>query len=100
MPMTLEPAPRHYVLLTDTNNDSLLVSCADAGEATALASAAVWSDGGVSAWLWPEDCVRVNADMVRDLREGASIANLMETREGTANAITITEHAPKEPTDG
>src|SRR3954469_25091053 len=61
----LVAAPRHYVLLTDTDNNSLLVSCADAAEAVSLSHATVWSHGGVSAWLWPEDCIRLSTDMLR-----------------------------------
>jgi len=86
--LVLEPAPRHYVLLTDSDNDSLLISCESAERAVEVAGAAVWSDGGVSAWLWPEDVVHLSDEHIQDLREGAQIANLDRTH---ARPITITE---------
>jgi len=82
---------RHYVLLTDSDNDSLLLSCESAERATEVAGAAVWSDGGVSAWLWPEDVVPLTDTHIQDLREGARIADLDHTG---ARPITITEDTP------
>lgn len=67
-----------YVLLTDSDNGCALVQCTDETEANAVAAAAVFSDGGVSAWLVPTMALP-DSEALRDaLREGYSTYDLHE----------------------
>lgn len=64
------------LLLTDGHDDTMLVEFASADDAGHVGMAAVFSDGGVSAWLVPE--VAVDGDTHKDrlldlLREGSNI---------------------------
>jgi hypothetical protein len=42
-----------YVLLTDNDDGTALIACPDQAAAEQVASAAVFNDGGVSAWRVP-----------------------------------------------
>lgn len=64
------------VLLTDDHDATLLVECPTEAAAEELGYAAIFSDGGVSAWRVPEAGRPVTADLVRQLREGSSLSNL------------------------
>jgi hypothetical protein len=56
------------VLLTDRDNSTYLVRCPDIDTAERVAAAAVFSDGGVSAWLVPDEPGHVVGPTITDLR--------------------------------
>jgi hypothetical protein len=65
-----------YVLLTDTNSGTLLVACPNQETASEVGSAAVWSDGGVSAWLVPDLATTQINEVIAGLREGYYLSQL------------------------
>ena len=83
-----------YVLLTDDDNGTILVSCQDTAQAEALARAAVFSDGGVSAWYLPSLVVRHADWMLVELQESANTSHLHDHEGRTYRPITITEGEP------
>lgn len=65
------------VLLTDNDDNSLLVDCPSVLEADEVGQAAVWSDGGVSAWLVDGAMeIPYSPEVVEQLRAGARISAL------------------------
>lgn len=67
------------VLLTDDQDSTLLVHCPDAESANHLASAAVFNDGGVSAWLVPTTSRPVTPEIIDGLQRGDNIASLLDS---------------------
>lgn len=61
------------VILIDTHDEVLVVDCADDAEAEAVGAAAIWSDGGVSAYLLPEGSVKASKALFEALRDGGRI---------------------------
>lgn len=65
-----------YLLLTDKDNGTALVACRDSSEADRLAAAAVFSDGGVSAWIVPDLAIVATDDLYDQLRDGHDTSSL------------------------
>lgn len=81
-----------FVLLTDSDNATMLIACPDDATAQEVAGAAVFSDGGVSAWLVPERAVYVGASwysIVDKLREGWDITNLHDFVNGDTQPVKL-----------
>jgi hypothetical protein len=70
-----------FVLLTDNNGGSLLVACESTVEAEQVGQSAIWSGGGVSAWLVPAEAVKFSDDLVRQLSEDCSLYEIHDTIE-------------------
>jgi hypothetical protein len=67
-----------YVLLTDNDNGTALIACEDHEMAHQIGSAAIYSDGGVSAWLVPDQAIPASDDIIKQLRDGEDTADLHE----------------------
>ena len=80
----------HYVLLTDNDNATAMIGCPDAETADTVAAAAVFSDGGVSAWLVPDGCFTSTQEIITMLRDGADCDDLHNRGFGVT-PITIKE---------
>ncbi len=59
-----------YVLLIDSDDSTALIGCPDAATAERVASAAVFNDGDVSAWLVPGTAI-VDVDKVVQILKNA-----------------------------
>lgn len=68
----------HMILLTDDNDGTALIACESAELAEEIGAAAIWSDGGVSAWQVPEVALVGSQDIVETLRGGGSCADLAQ----------------------
>lgn len=67
-----------YVLLTDNNNATFLVACPDGEGAERVGIAAIFNDGGVSAWRLPDWAVTDHEAVRQILNRGEGIAELFE----------------------
>ena len=67
-----------YLLLTDNEDGRLLVACADYEEMEKVGAAAVWSDGGVSAWPLPEKAIVADAALIEQLEEGQELHEISD----------------------
>lgn len=65
-----------YVLLTD-DDGGILVACPDEAAAESLGAAAIFNDGGVSAWLVPARAIGWDYERVKEiLAAGGSLADV------------------------
>jgi alanine dehydrogenase len=67
-----------YVLLTDNNDDVVMVVCRDLETAEEVAEAAVWGAGGVSAWLIPTTAMIDVETVLSTLRADGSIVDVAQ----------------------
>lgn len=78
-----------YVLLTDDNNATFLVAASTEDNAEQVAAAAVFSDGGVSAWRVPTMALRDN-DNLRDLlRQGYNLNYLHDVYQASPREAVL-----------
>lgn len=81
-----------YVLLTDSDDGTALVACPDPQAAETVAAAAVYSDGGVSAWRVPPRAYAKHRKAAKILRKGGDTNDLHE-----ANLPTVRREAAPVP---
>lgn len=89
-----------FLLLTDDDDGTLLIACEDREQAERLASAAVFSDGGVSAWLVPARTLEVGNGvdedyLIQHLQDGWSTYDLHERLE--EDLVPVFYHPRREP---
>jgi hypothetical protein len=72
------------VLLTDSDDNTIVILAANMAEAERVGGAAVYHDGGVSAWVIPSHGFRRTAKVVKVLRRGGSVSDLHELFTGQA----------------
>jgi len=74
------PAPV-LLLLTDDDNATLLVRCLDQAGADHVGRAAIYSDGGVSAWVVPTHAFTDAAVIAGRLHEGGDLSDVHDDLE-------------------
>ncbi len=65
-----------FMLLTDEEDDVVLIACPSQEVAEEVGRAAIWSDGSVSAWLVEPQAITNTTTVIKRLREGHSVVGL------------------------
>lgn len=86
-----EPEDYTFVLLTDNDNDTALIACRGKEIAESVARAAVFNDGGVSAWLVPNTAL-VQPSVVQDALEGGAAIRHIPSGLATSPVYVSLEH--------
>lgn len=78
-----------YVLLNDNDNGAALVQCATMADAEAVGAAAIFSDGGVSAWLVPKRAIEDSEALRERLRDGETTHEIHEATESYKDVSVV-----------
>jgi len=78
-----------YVLLTDNDNGAALIQCDTMRDAEVVGRAAIFADGGVSAWLLPKRAITGSENVRSGLREGWTTHDLHEATESYRDVSVV-----------
>lgn len=85
---------KRLVLLTDTDDSTMLVECPDHATAEKVGRAAIYSDGGVSAWIIPVtpyvDGSHIGT-LIQALRSGSSIGYVKDLLRPDSNPDPLSQ---------
>lgn len=67
-----------YVLLTDSDDTTVLVACADQNTADEVGSSAIFADGDVSAYIVPDWALTNTNEVIDRLRKSQNCTDLAD----------------------